>query len=281
MIFHGTDANNIEDILKNGIRPWNEFREQTNWTEIPTHKDMVYLSDVYALYYAEAATNETNDIALFEIDETKLDQQSIFPDEDFIAQVFLDAKNIGEEIPLVFSACDSIIKITELIEPRDYRPMTTACRLNYGNLAYNGTIPPSAITRYRRYSFEAHDMLYFIVSDPCVSPMNFRLVGERYRSLCDFVIRGLTHPLADITVQQYLGMPSVFIQSGPAQLERVDGKTRAEMCERRGVSENRKIADEHTIIAYYEDVKKWNKRATAIYETVNAGRANPERLADE
>jgi hypothetical protein len=267
VIFHGTDAKNIDGILARGLLPWNEFKERTNWEAAPTRPGMVYLSDVYGLYYGQGAGDDNSDMALLEIDESGLDPTLFYPDEDFIVQVFSDARAIGEEIPRRLAEIERIQDLTKEIDPLTFQSMTGTCRVYFGNVCYNGTIPASSIRRHTIIPYKGNSVLYALGRDPAVSILNSYLVGDRYRSLCDFSIAGKKHPLAAVSLREYLEMPSVLVETAtPGVYDRVDGLTRERECKKRGVEENKEIAAANKVKNYHANVRKWNQRAKAIYE---------------
>jgi hypothetical protein len=266
MIFHGTDARHLDDVLTHGLRPWNEFKSASNWGAIPARPGFVYLSEVYGLYYAQGAGDETSGMALIEIDDGVLDPSRIFPDEDFIAQLFWEAKALGEEIPVDLAQIDSVAELTQAIDPVLFQDMTVSCRVHFGNAAYMGTIPPSAIRRHAVVPFNRENqVLHFLSSDPSLSMINTLVVGERYRSLCDFVISGKRHPLAALSLKEYLALSSIIIKSTPGEYERIDGQTRARLCQERGVQENRIMASDSDVKKFHALLRRLNRQATAIY----------------
>jgi hypothetical protein len=268
MIFHGTDARYLDDILTHGLRPWNEFKEGSNWAAIPTRPGLVYLSEVYGLYYAQGAGDATSDMALIEIDESELDPSNFYPDEDFIAQLFWEAKSIGEEIPTDLAKIEDVATLTRLIDPAVFQSMAGSCRVHFGNASYMGTIPPAA---FRRHAVVPHNkqnsVLHALSGDPALSMLNTLLVGERYRSLCDFVISDKRHPLAALSLREYLALPTVIVETTPGQYERVDGLTRERLCRERGIEENRSFASRDEVQKFHNLVRRLNRKATAVYNT--------------
>ncbi len=271
MIFHGTDARCVDDILAHGLRPWNEFKEGTNWAAAPTRPRFVYLSEIYGLYYAQGAGDETSDMALIEIDDSELDQSKIYPDEDFIAQLFWDAKALGEVIPADLAQIDSVASLTAKIDPTLFQAMTSTCRLHFGNVSYKESIPPAAIRRHVVVPYKGNSVLYALCRDPALSVINALLVGERYRSLCNFVISGKKHPLA-ASLQEYLEIPSILVPTATEGLyERVDGLNREKKCEERGVAERTIVASKDDVAKYHSLLRRLNRQAKSIYETRPTG----------
>lgn len=230
---------------------------------------MVYLSEVFALYYADAGGDETSSIALIEIDDSKLDSTLMYPDEDFIAQVFSEARNIGEAIPADLAGIDDVKELTKRIDPRIFQALTNTCRVNYGNVAYNGSVPVSAISRWVIVPFDGNSKLFSLARDPAVSPLSFRFVGEIYRALCETVINGGIHPVIKGSREEYLARPSIIVQTTPELHERIDGLMRLNRRQPTDTKEINKYVEVDRVAKYHDDVRKWNARAKAIYEAAN------------
>lgn len=133
---------------------------------------MVYLTTAYAPYFAMMAEGEGNPVVL-EIDPALLRQDLFYPDEDFVAQA------IREKTGLPLSEIHEQVK--QSLE--DYQEFAAASLAALGNAAYKGTIPASAIVRACVISPDQQPASMMTACDPCISPLNYRFVGEKYRSL--------------------------------------------------------------------------------------------------
>jgi hypothetical protein len=135
--FHGTDGGNVASIMEKGIQPRRE--RETNYPDIPSHPDMVYLSDAYGFYYAMVAQNhillgckdhDPTSCAVFEVDLKDV-RKNIHADEDALWQQGNPVGVIDREMtPQEFN--------TEVI----FRSLYVC-----GVAAHKGTIPPTGIKK--------------------------------------------------------------------------------------------------------------------------------------
>ena len=50
-LYHGTTTKHLDKILKQGITPRHD--RPSNWDKHPSREDMVYLTNAYAIYFAQ------------------------------------------------------------------------------------------------------------------------------------------------------------------------------------------------------------------------------------
>lgn len=168
---HGTTGDKLETILKEGIKP-REMTGKSNWEHFPSESSMVYLTTAYPFYFSMAALSEgenSNDLAVIEVDRKKLDKDKFYPDEDFIAQVISSAS----QKPLEEVHKNVVRNIHE------YRHLWRRSLAAMGTMAYKGHIPPEAIKRCARVDTKKRGALKFAV-DPCISMINYQLMGAGY-----------------------------------------------------------------------------------------------------
>src|SRR4028119_388978 len=85
LLYHGTSLKNGEKILKSGILPRRSKRSNWDHCQAPSRSDCVYLTSVYAGYFAQQADKEGQGWAIFEIDSNQLNPGHLLPDEDCLA----------------------------------------------------------------------------------------------------------------------------------------------------------------------------------------------------
>ena len=152
-VYHGTDAETVQKILKEGLQP-REATDRSNWDEnnTPSIPDHVYLTRQYPAYFGVASRDSTDEpIAIIEVDLDKLDKEmDLYPDEDFIEQALNDSR-LDVEIPKFVdinfdgSMRERTKEIRDHIEL--FRPYWEMSLLGLGNISHKGTIPPNAIRR--------------------------------------------------------------------------------------------------------------------------------------
>lgn len=171
-LYHGTSAKNIPSILSNGILP--RGKRKGNWKHtVDSHKDCVYLTDTYAVFFAMTSVKPDEKCAIIEIETEHLDFFGLLPDEDTLEQATRGFDDIQ----------GNMIQRT-----KKYRSMLK----NYsgtgawmqslemlGNCCYLGIVPPRAITRIATLSTR---MLGF-ACDPSISIINQRIMGDYYKAM--------------------------------------------------------------------------------------------------
>lgn len=166
---------------------------------------MVYLTTAYAPFFALNATAKDGVALLVEVDTDHLDPTQCYPDEDFVAQCLA----YQEKRPLM-SVHDGVIADLD-----QYQPLYSASVLGMGNLAYRGTIPADAITRYVTLLPSAQPDLCMLSMDPCISPLNYQVCGGKYTS----IISWLFGDREDFDVLGVVGVGGVFSSEHVAAME--------------------------------------------------------------
>ena len=179
-LYHGTKYKFLETILKQGLTP--RKAKESNWDELPSHPEMVYLSTAYPWYYAVPTEEGLGKGVVFEIDLERLDTSNLYPDEDFIVQGISDEQRKKWGLPNDNFA--KTMKIRNSIE--DYKTNWKTSINALGNVCYKGIIPPESITRYCVVDFKKRVELYFDVGDPVISIGNYGFLGEHYRRLVEW-----------------------------------------------------------------------------------------------
>src|SRR5713226_8459285 len=83
-LYHGTTERYLNSILKIGISP--RRRRKSNWN-VKSNPRAVYLTNVYALHFANAARASGEAALILEIDTDDLNSTLLAPDEDYLEQV--------------------------------------------------------------------------------------------------------------------------------------------------------------------------------------------------
>ena len=178
-LYHGTSERHLAAILKEGLKPRGNGNGG-NWKEHPSSPYHVYLTNCYAGYFACAASEKGEKWVVLEVE---VDEDELHPDEDFLEACSRgaakeDAKIIGGTDMKTRTAYyrNNLWDFDHLWEES----------LNYlGNATYPNTIPPEAITRYVTIDITAEDRssLLWTIIDPCISPMNYKFCGDKYKAL--------------------------------------------------------------------------------------------------
>ena len=166
-IYHGTVEPVAQRILSDEtLRP--RGGQASLYTENPSRRDCVYLTDLYGVVYGFRATinalpPEDSGVkfyraAVVEMDYTKLDRGNLLADEDFMAAAAWATKNMNgcskeewKELVRHYATHDE-----------NASDLASESLLKHGTVAHRGPIPRSAITRIA------------LVSAPMVSALRYR-----------------------------------------------------------------------------------------------------------
>lgn len=174
-VYHGTCASNLDSILKNGIKP--RGRKKGNWESYPSKKDMVYLTVAYAPYFAICSCEKSQTALILEIDLSLLDEDKLYPDEDFVAQVLAYQNNTD-----IDTYHDHVSNNLDLFKSCYQDSLD-----GLGNISYKGTVPSSSITRYCLVDVKERKDISLMCLDPSISLMNYKFCGNRYRSIISWL----------------------------------------------------------------------------------------------
>lgn len=174
-LYHGTGSKALETILSGGLKP--RGRKKGNWESFPSRSDMVYLTTAYAPYFAINSSKKGEKALILEVDVSKLEDSKLYPDEDFIAQVLA----VQEDRPLD-EVHEEVRKDLE-----GYQHCLSDSLGGLGNCSYKGVIFPSAISRYVLLDCVQRKDLGMTCLDPCISLMNYKFCGSRYRSIISWL----------------------------------------------------------------------------------------------
>ena len=181
VLYHGTNTNNLDKILKDGLYP--RGNSEGNWTHtIRSRNDMVYLTNSYAVYFAMCSIGEDDMHDGFVkpvVLEVEVDACNLYPDEDFMEQATRNNAMWQDYFDSI--GCKDMTARTEYFRDNisefadDY-----INSLEYlGNACHFGEIKPESIKRYS--VLDANKVWDY--SDPTITLMNYKIMGSRYRKL--------------------------------------------------------------------------------------------------
>jgi len=156
-LYHGTNPTNLKSILKSGFKD-RVASGKSNWADdIKSKEGFVYLTNSYAFFYASACSRGKFGAVI----KVEVDTKDLYPDEDFIAQSLHYGREDMKDIDI-----------------EKYKHSADLSLEYFGNVC----IKPEKIKKivgHRKFSI-AEASFY---SDPIVSIMNYRILGEYYRKL--------------------------------------------------------------------------------------------------
>lgn len=175
-LYHGTTTKHLDSILRNGLHP--RGRRRGNWDRYHSRSDMVYLTTAYAPFFAINSVAEEEKAVIVEVQTADLNPSALYPDEDFIAQA------LAHQMQLPLDYIHKRVRRTL----HQYQHHTCDSVHALGNAAHKGVIPPEAITRYATIDGKLQSSLFWIALDPCISVLNYRFMGPKYRSIIAWIM---------------------------------------------------------------------------------------------
>lgn len=185
-LYHGTSARHLDAIKREGITPRKTRKDDGNWKHsIASCPKAIYLTNSYAIHYAQAAADTSEQLLILEIETARIDQSRFTPDEDFLEQssrkqpvsdangnVLLPGLTMKKRT-LWFR--NRLLQFAHLWED--------SIRL-LGNCCYHGVVPPRAFTRY---ALLPSTSAIAFMSDPTITLLNYHIMGGFYRELTKYV----------------------------------------------------------------------------------------------
>jgi hypothetical protein len=184
--YHGTCDSNLDAILQGGIRPRGD--QVSNWPNLPIRSDLAYLANAHEFYYGLAAAGENLRVVVFEIELNQVETARLFPDEDYIAQSIGFSEQNARPYDDAFAEAAATLA--------DYRKSWKRSLKNFGSVAYQGTIPPTAIRRHCVVDFDSRSELLYAI-DPVLTVGAFSMMKWFYQDMTKWFFGDLEeHPSA-------------------------------------------------------------------------------------
>jgi hypothetical protein len=179
-LYHGTSEAHARRIAHEGIRPRNaiEGDGESNW-DIPSRPDMVYLTDVYAGYFAAAASEDGEKWGIAEV---VVDSVNLFPDEDYLEQASrgdgpCPKGDMGERTRWY----------RDRLENFGHHALDSLEHL--GNVAHCGPIPVKNVKRVVLFDPSKSGMIATMAVDPSISIVNHQYMSDKYRAMTQAIMR--------------------------------------------------------------------------------------------
>lgn len=171
ILYHGTSERHAASIIKEGLSGRKYTKMASNFTEHPSHEEMVYLSNCYAPYFA-GNTSQDGRWALIEVDVT---EENLLPDEDFLEQASRQQRTLK----------GSLRERTQAFKKdlRGYDHLALDSLKHLGTVAHDGRILPSEIRRAVLFDSSKNAYMALMALDPCISLINHRILGSHYETL--------------------------------------------------------------------------------------------------
>ena len=170
ILYHGTSERHLHAIQRHGLLP-RRITGESNWDgSVASKAGFVYLTDAYPVYFAVgpsfAVESAPTDLLILKVD---LDEDRLYPDEDFIAWALTDGtQGVRQE------------EMNPFIDPRAYKDLWRSSLECNGVVCTPEVLPERILDHYviRRSETELIDELGL---EPMPTPLNYRLMGSHYR----------------------------------------------------------------------------------------------------
>ena len=171
ILYHGTSAKYLDQILEQGIQPTETTNQNSNW-DVHSAPDRVYLTDTYPLYFAITAAMELDSDAV--IIEVEVDESELVPDEDFLAQATRVTSNLIDDTQYFrdnLYTTEFNYSLSELAE-KSLEGLGTACIK---------CVKPEHIIRYT--VIPESDLVGLVLRecDPTITLANHKFCGHGYK----------------------------------------------------------------------------------------------------
>jgi hypothetical protein len=190
MLYHGTSSRYLGKIKKEGLKP--RLNKRSNWSN-PSQKNFVYLSSMYPMYYS-VYTQKNDKLVIIEIDETKLDENKLYPDDDFI---WHNLKRQGKAVDIEYAG--SLIMQNQHLWKESLNLL--------GCVAYLGSISTGAMNRIAIIDNESMNstgrMFIFGLMDVFVVPIVIAFRKEAAQHAIKWIFGDTDCPFTDLKMQHW------------------------------------------------------------------------------
>jgi hypothetical protein len=206
-LYHGTSSRYLDRIKREGLKP--RGRKRGNWEAHPSHPEAVYLTNSYAVFYANACAKGREDLVVLEIDAGLLNPFKFGPDEDFLEQ----AGRGRDDVPGDMAARNAWYKdqLHKYCDDIYYENSAAELSLQHlGNCIYFGNIPFSAITQIALINVKQASNFVMSCFDPSIILMNYKVCGPKYRNSLKWLFGyELEHDPLDTMTVTFRQMPGL------------------------------------------------------------------------
>lgn len=162
ILYHGTSEKRALQIQREGFKPDNHY----NWG-VKSKKGFVYLSSAYSPFYAMAANRNGNRLAIIKVE---VDEKDIYPEDDFVMCMLGYPKYNQAQI--------------DGINLKRFKKLANMSLQYMGNVA----VKPENVKILGVRCFDGKRLLW--KCDPVISPINFRIMGDYYKGLTEWIFDG-------------------------------------------------------------------------------------------
>lgn len=192
LLYHGTTEAVVNAAISQGILPRDRTKARGNWKHTSTsRKDCVYLTSVYAGYFAGCAT-KSGRWGIIEVDTDLIPREFMLPDEDYLEQLGSPVPDSPGPAWAALRKANAIVnhKQRMIARTRWFRKHLTVFQDQWvdsvgglGNCAVLGGVPVEAITRISLFNPSSNFFIANCAMNPMISMLNYLIMGNQYRAL--------------------------------------------------------------------------------------------------
>ena len=175
-LYHGTNFGALENIMKEGLLPRMDTGGSNRWGEFPSREDCIYLSRLYAPYFALNKTEVGEKWLLIRIKKEALIQDLLLPDEDYVAGILpkdMDNMSLAEKTEFARRLLPNLIDRTD-----------DSIRM-LGNCAYRSHVNLKQIDKIVAFDLKQNPLMNIAI-DPTITVMNALMMGGKYTALTEW-----------------------------------------------------------------------------------------------
>lgn len=171
ILYHGTSTEYLPQILEKGLHPRDVTGVKSNWEDgVESKPDLVYLTNAYPVFFAIATTKDGYQPVVLQVE---VDEDSLYPDEDFLSYCLRQQDKEAGRPELVLK------EYNKNAHPRLNKSLARLSLDHNGVVAVDRVSPQQII---KHLVLESDGRLMFIGGDAQPTPMNYIILGEEYRN---------------------------------------------------------------------------------------------------
>lgn len=185
LLYHGTSSRHLESIKKDGLLPRGRARGNWRHNDMDSRAKSVYLTTLYAAYFALVAADQEDELPMIVVVDTDLlDTSKLHADEDFLAQTTREEGTVRALTKYYRKICTNYC----------WEPSIE----HLGTCGHDGKISPEAIVGHVIWDPDKQKRMTWEAMDPTITVLNKRFVGTKYESLVEWLVNGHCQDRDDI-----------------------------------------------------------------------------------
>jgi hypothetical protein len=192
ILYHGTSERHLHAIQRNGLLP-RRMTGESNWIgNVASKEGFVYLTDAYPVYFAVgpavAADGPPADLLILKVE---VDENRLYPDEDFIAWAVTDGiQGVRQE------------EANPFIDPRAHKGVWRQS-LQHNGVVCTPEVSPERILGHRVIGRDEAELIAELGLEPMPTPLNYQFMGSHYRRCIEALFEQGSDAALDVIRQRW------------------------------------------------------------------------------